>query len=114
MNDSFNLLSDLSKMLYKATIQSATTIILLCSDSLVDLIFRLARSSAISYSNIIWVAIDYSSSINNSFAPPSMLSISLNLDVGDAIAVLNNSATEVLVVKAIASLAVKEQVITKL
>ena len=114
VNDSFNLLSDLSKMLYKSTIHSATTIILLCSDSLIDLIFRLARSSAISYSNILWVTLEYSSTINYSLAPPLLLSISLKLDTEDAVkVVLNRNANKILVTKAVTSLGVKEQIITE-
>ena len=113
VNDSFNLLSDLSQMLYKATVQSVTTIILLCPDSLIDLTFRIAKLSAISYSNIIWVTIEYSSTINSTLAPPLLLSISLKLDIDIPIAELNKSASKVLVERAVAALGVKEQVISK-
>ena len=111
-NDSSNLLSDLSKMLYKATVEFVATIILLCSSSLSDLNLRLAKASAISYSNILWVAIEYSSTINNTFEPPLLLSISLEFDTDDAIAILNESAERILAAKAVASLGVKENTIT--
>ena len=114
VNDSSNLLSDLSKMLYKATVKSVTTIILLCPDSLIDLILRLARSSAISYSNIIWVGIEYSSTINNVLAPPMLLSLSFELGIDFPFATLTESASRILAAKAVASLGVSEHVITKL
>ena len=115
VNDSANVLSDLSKMLYKATVESVTTIILLCSDSLIDLILRLAKASAISYPNLIWVGIEYSSAINNTFAPPLLLSISLELDTNAAaIAVLNENAERILAAKAVASMGVKEKAITNM
>ena len=113
VNYTSNLLSDLSKMLYKATVQSATTIILLCPDSLIDLVFRLARSSAISYSNVIWVGIEYSSNINSKLAPPLLLSVSLKLDTDATVALLNKSANNVLATKAVASLGLQEKVISK-
>ena len=112
VNDSSNLLSDLSKMLYKATVESVATIILLCSNSLSDLILRLAKTSAISYANIIWVGIEYSSNINNNFSPPLLLSLSLELDTDDTIDILNESAERIMAAKAVASLGVKEKTIT--
>ena len=114
VNDSSNLLSDLSKMLYIATVQSVTTIILICSDSLTDLIFRLARSSSISYSNVLWVSVEYSSTINNTLAPPLLLSISLKVGTDVASAALNASAIKILATKAVASLAIKENKISNL
>ena len=114
VNDSSNLLSDLSKMLYKATVKSVVTIILLCPDSLIDLILRLARSSAISYSNIMWLGIEYSSTINNALAPPLFLSISSELGTNLPVAALAGSASRILAAKAFASLGVKEHIITNL
>ena len=60
VNDSSNLLSDLPEMLNKATVQFVTTNILLHSHSFSDLIFRLAKSPATTYSNIIWVDLEHS------------------------------------------------------
>ena len=114
VNDSGNLLADLSNMLYKATVNSVTTIILLCSDYLTELIFRLAKVSAISHSNNIWVAIEFSSSVADTVAPSLLLSILQDLSTESSIPVLNNSANILLNAKAIASLAVKEQTVTKL
>ena len=112
VNDGSNLLSDLSNMLYTATVKSVTTIILLCSDFLVELIFRLARSSAISFSNVLWVALEYSSVVDNTLAPPLFLSISKISE--STLPTLNFSANKLLATKAIASLAVEEKVFTKL
>ena len=114
VNDASNLLSDLSKMLYKATVQSVTTIVLLCSDSLIDLTFRLARASAISYSNVVWVAIEYSSTINNTLAPPLFLSISFKFDTHVPLAALSGSASRILAAKTVASICLNEQDMTKL
>ena len=114
VNNSRNLLADLSNMLYKATVNSVTTIILLCSDHLTELIFRLAKVSAISHSNIMWVAIEFSSVVSDTVAPSLLLSISKDFSTESSNPVLNNSANKLLNAKAIASLAVKEQTITKL
>ena len=114
VNNSGNLLADLSNMLYQASVNSVTTIILLCSDYLTELIFRLAKVSAISHSNIIWVAIEFYSSVGDTAAPSLFLSISHGLNTESSIPVLNNSANKPLNSKAIASLAVKEGAITKL
>ena len=114
VNDSSDLLSNLSSMFYKATVKSVTTIILLCSDYLIELIFRRAISSAIPYSNILWVAIDYSSAINDTLAPSLLLSVSHRSGIDSNSAVLNNNSNKILATKAIASLAVEDKVITKL
>ena len=115
VNNSGNLLADLSNMLYKATVNSVTTIILLSSDYLTELIFRLAKVSAISHSNIMWVAIEFSSSVADTVTPSLLLSILQDLSTRESsIPVLNNSANKPLNSKAIASLAVKEQTVTKL
>ena len=113
LDKSRELLSDISKMLYLATVNSVRTIVLLCSDYLAELVFRRARLSALEHSNILWIAVEFSSGSGNMAAPSLLLSLSLEGAVDETLPVLDASATNLLDMKAIVSQCVKEGTVTK-